>query len=154
MAEKLIQNSVVYVSLGSLESIDKKEQGEIAWGLANSKQPFLWVIRPGSVDDLEWNKLLAEDITEVIGVPMICQPCFSDQRVMQGMLVEYRKLVYTWRIRDRRQIEKTIKRLMVDEEGKEMRQRAKYLKERVELSIRAGSSYNSLNDLVELIRSF
>ncbi|KAK8595721.1 hypothetical protein V6N13_000414 [Hibiscus sabdariffa] len=65
--DKQIQNSVVYISLRSLASIDKKKLAEMTWGLANSKQSFLWVIRPGSMDDLEWNKLLAEGLTEVVG---------------------------------------------------------------------------------------
>ncbi|TXG74184.1 hypothetical protein EZV62_002763 [Acer yangbiense] len=113
-------DSVIYVSLGSAASIDKKELVEMAWGLANSKQPFLWVVRPGSVNGSEeielwpegfketvkgtgcivkwapqmevlshdavggfwthcgWNSTL-ESISE--GVPMICRPCFGDQRV-------------------------------------------------------------------------
>ncbi|KAK8515821.1 hypothetical protein V6N13_096853 [Hibiscus sabdariffa] len=99
-----------------------------------------------------WN-LTLETISE--GVPMICKPCFGDQRVnARSVNRVWKTSVHLENICDRRQIEKTIKRLMVDEEGKEMRQRAKYLKERVELSTRGGSSYNFLNDLVELIRSF
>jgi hypothetical protein len=27
--------------------MDKKELAEMAWGLASSKQPFLWVVRNG-----------------------------------------------------------------------------------------------------------
>ncbi|XWS28779.1 hypothetical protein CRYUN_Cryun25bG0100400 [Craigia yunnanensis] len=65
--DKQIQKSVLYVSLGSVASIDKNEVIEMAWGLANSKQPFLWVIRPGLVDDLEWNKLLPEGFIEAGG---------------------------------------------------------------------------------------
>jgi hypothetical protein len=38
-------DSVLYVSFGSLACIDEKELLEIAWGLANSQMPFLWVIR-------------------------------------------------------------------------------------------------------------
>ncbi|KAK8572401.1 hypothetical protein V6N13_047999 [Hibiscus sabdariffa] len=192
--DKQIENSVVYVSLGSLASIDKKELAEMAWGLANSNQPFLWVIRLGSVDDLEWNKLLTEGFIEAVGengcivkwapqkevlahgavggfwthcgwnstlesisegVPMICKPCFGDQRVNARYVSRVWKTgIQLENICDRGLVEKTIKRLMVDEEGKKMRLRAKYLKERVEISIRDGSSYNSLNDLIELIRSF
>ncbi|XVF19980.1 hypothetical protein REPUB_Repub11eG0158200 [Reevesia pubescens] len=193
--DKQIQNSVLYVSSGSVASIDKEELVEMAWGLANSKQPFLWVIRPGLVDDLEWNKLLPEGFIEAAGengcivkwapqkevlahgavggfwthcgwnstlesisegVPMICKPCFGDQRV------NARYVSYVWKIGlqlenvfKRREIERSIKRLMVDKEGEEMRQRAKNLKEMVELCIReGGSSYNSLNQLIELIISF
>ncbi|KAJ6912578.1 DNA gyrase subunit B [Populus alba x Populus x berolinensis] len=42
-------NSVIYVSIGSLVMITENELAEMAWGLANSGQPFLWVIRPGLV---------------------------------------------------------------------------------------------------------
>jgi hypothetical protein len=56
---------------------------------------------------------------------------------------------------ERGEIDSVITRLMVDKEGDEMRQRAMDLKEKAELCIRTGgSSYNSLNKLVELIKSF
>ncbi|KAF7040568.1 hypothetical protein CFC21_050460 [Triticum aestivum] len=41
--------SVLFVSFGSLASMDQEELLETAWGLANSRMPFLWVIRPDSV---------------------------------------------------------------------------------------------------------
>lgn len=41
--------SVLYVSFGSLASMDQEELVETAWGLANSRVPFLWVIRPNLV---------------------------------------------------------------------------------------------------------
>ncbi|EMS51065.1 UDP-glycosyltransferase 76E2 [Triticum urartu] len=41
--------SVLFVSFGSLASMDQEELVETAWGLANSRMPFLWVIRPDSV---------------------------------------------------------------------------------------------------------
>ncbi|GMH19075.1 hypothetical protein Nepgr_020916 [Nepenthes gracilis] len=41
--------SVLYVSFGSVASIDEDEFSETAWGLVNSNQPFLWVVRPGLV---------------------------------------------------------------------------------------------------------
>lgn len=56
---------------------------------------------------------------------------------------------------ERGKIEKAKKRLMVDTEGKEMRTKAIYLKEKVELSLKEGGSCcNSLNDLAEKILSF
>nr|CDM86895.1 unnamed protein product [Triticum aestivum] len=44
--------SVLFVSFGSLASMDQEELVETAWGLANSHMPFLWVIRPDSVQGL------------------------------------------------------------------------------------------------------
>ncbi|KAH7683817.1 UDP-glucuronosyl/UDP-glucosyltransferase protein [Dioscorea alata] len=41
--------SVVYVNFGSITVMTKEQLGEFAWGLANSKHPFLWVIRPDLV---------------------------------------------------------------------------------------------------------
>ncbi|XP_022752705.1 UDP-glucose iridoid glucosyltransferase-like [Durio zibethinus] len=193
--DKQVQNPVLYVSLGSVATIDKNQLVEMAWVLANSKQPFLWVIRPGSVDDLGWNQLLPEGFMEAVGengcivkwapqthvlahgavggfwthcgwnstlesisegVPMICKPCFGDQRA------NARHVSHVWKISlhlenkfERGEIERAIKRLMVDKEGEEMRQRAKILKEKVEICIReGGSSYNSLNQLIEMIIAF
>ncbi|KAL6144095.1 hypothetical protein ACLB2K_054790 [Fragaria x ananassa] len=39
-------NSVVYVNFGSVVVMTPQQLMEFAWGLANSKLPFLWVIRP------------------------------------------------------------------------------------------------------------
>ncbi|XP_062186874.1 DIMBOA UDP-glucosyltransferase BX9-like [Phragmites australis] len=48
-----LSRSVLYVSFGSLASMDSHEFMEVAWGLANSGHPFLWVVRPGLVQDLD-----------------------------------------------------------------------------------------------------
>ncbi|KAL8146081.1 hypothetical protein AgCh_003993 [Apium graveolens] len=65
--DKQATNTVIYVSLGSLASINAEELAETAWGLANSGQPFLWVIRPGSVIGSEWIELLPEGYIENTG---------------------------------------------------------------------------------------
>jgi hypothetical protein len=41
--------SVLYVSFGSLAAMDSSEFLEVAWGLAESGHPFLWVVRPNQV---------------------------------------------------------------------------------------------------------
>ena len=194
--DKQSHNSVIYVSFGSLAWMDVKELVEIAWGLANSQQPFLWVVRPGSVNGSEWIEVLPEGFKEIVehrgcivkwspqkevlkhcavggflshcgwnsmlesicqGIPMICRPCFGDQRG------NARYISHVWKIGlelendelERGEVEKTIKRLMVDKEGNEMRESAKNLKERVELGIKEGGSpNNSLNELIEMITSF
>ncbi|BBN67259.1 UDP-Glycosyltransferase superfamily protein [Prunus dulcis] len=48
--DKREPQSVVYVNYGSLVIMTKEQLAEFAWGLANSKYPFLWVIRPNLVD--------------------------------------------------------------------------------------------------------
>ena len=56
---------------------------------------------------------------------------------------------------ERGEIEKAVRKLILDEEGKEMRIRAKDLKEKVELSTRkGGTSHSSMNELINLIMSF
>ncbi|KAK3000219.1 hypothetical protein RJ639_024214, partial [Escallonia herrerae] len=192
--DKQVPNSVLYVSLGSVTTIYEKELKEMAWGLANSEQPFLWVIRPGSVSGSEWVEFLPEGYMEKVGekccivkwapqkevlahgavggfwshcgwnstletisegVPTICRPFFVDQ------MVSARYLTFVWRVGlelehvEREEIERAIKTLMVDKEGKEIRQRAMDMKEKVKTSLcKGGSSYNSLNGLVEFIMSF
>ncbi|EXB30471.1 UDP-glycosyltransferase 76E2 [Morus notabilis] len=193
--DKQPHNSVIYVSnLGSLASVNEKEVTEIAWGLANSNQPFLWVIRPGSVHSSDWIELLPKGFQDDVGdkgcivrwapqrevlahpavggfwshcgwnstleslaagVPIICKPCFGDQKV------NARYVSHVWRIGleleelKRRDIESAIRRLILHEDGKEMRARAKELKEKFEVCTRkGGSSCDSLNELVNFIMSF
>ncbi|PON80941.1 hypothetical protein TorRG33x02_232740, partial [Trema orientale] len=193
--DKQPHKSVIYVSsLGSLAALSEGELAEIAWGLANSKQPFLWVVRPGSVHGSDWIELLPKEFQDVVGdkgcivrwapqrevlahpavggfwshcgwnstlesigegVPMICKPCFGDQRV------NARYVSYVWGVGleleelERGEIEKAVRRLIfLDDEGKEMRERVRELKEKFEVCTRKdGSSYNSLNELVNFIVS-
>ena len=43
-------NSVVYVNFGSVIVMRPQQLLELAWGLANSKKKFMWVIRPDLVE--------------------------------------------------------------------------------------------------------
>ncbi|ESQ35380.1 hypothetical protein EUTSA_v10007597mg [Eutrema salsugineum] len=63
---KLKPSSVVYISLGSLALMETKDMLEMAWGLSNSNQPFLWVIRPGSIPASEWTESLPEEFTKLV----------------------------------------------------------------------------------------
>ncbi|TXG74239.1 hypothetical protein EZV62_002818 [Acer yangbiense] len=192
--DKQTENSVIYVSFGSIAMIDEKDVAEIAWGLANSKQPFLWVLSSGSVNGSDSIDLLPDDFKETVGergcivkwapqeqvlahhavggffthcgwnstiesisegVPMICRPIFGDQRINS------RYISHVWRVGielenglEREEIEKAIKMLVVEKEGEEMKQRAANLKLKTQLCIQKnGSSYDSLNELVEFIMS-
>ncbi|KAI3519890.1 hypothetical protein L1887_09110 [Cichorium endivia] len=59
--------SVVYVSFGSITQMDEAGFTDMASGLANSKQRFLWVVRPGSVSGSEWLESLPEGFIEEVG---------------------------------------------------------------------------------------
>ncbi|XVE69323.1 hypothetical protein DITRI_Ditri09bG0143200 [Diplodiscus trichospermus] len=192
--DKQTPNSVIYVSFGSVASINETEFLEVAWGLANSKQPFLWVVRPGLVKGSEWLETLPKGFIEMLGerghivkwapqqevlahpstggfwthcgwnstleslcegVPMICQPSFGDQKT------NARYVSHVWRVGvhleykiERGEIEKAIRRLMVEAEGQEMRDRIKLLKEKMNLCLKpGGSSYKSLDNFVSYILS-
>ncbi|KAL5978215.1 hypothetical protein ACLOJK_029332 [Asimina triloba] len=47
--EKQGDTSVIYVNFGSLATVSAEQLKELAWGLANSNYPFMWVIRPDLV---------------------------------------------------------------------------------------------------------
>lgn len=100
-----------------------------------------------------WNSTL-ESICE--GVPMICMPCLTDQKV------NARYVTHVWRVGlqlekgvERGEIERTIRKLMdVNVEGKEIRHRALKLKEEAKLCLKqGGSSCSSLEALVTYILS-
>ncbi|KAJ3699019.1 hypothetical protein LUZ61_002724 [Rhynchospora tenuis] len=186
-------DSVLYISFGSLVSLNYEEFVETAWGLANSRQPFLWVVRPDSVCGTEnvsmpdgfdeevkgrgmviswapqlevlahdavggfwthngWNSTL-EGISE--GVPMICRPIFADQ------MGNARYVTHVWKVGielegklERRIIEKTVRSLMREKEGDEMRERMRVLRRNASDCTKAdGSSYLAINKLVDHILS-
>ncbi|KAI3519888.1 hypothetical protein L1887_09108 [Cichorium endivia] len=62
------ENSIVYVSIGSMATMTVDQFFEIWHGLVNSGQPFLWVKRPGSIvgeyDDDEVSKHLMDETKE------------------------------------------------------------------------------------------
>ncbi|KAH9661679.1 UDP-glycosyltransferase 76B1 [Citrus sinensis] len=64
---KQAPKSVIYVSFGSVASIDEKELLETAWGLANCEQPFLWVVRPGLVRGSNCSELLPINFQDSVG---------------------------------------------------------------------------------------
>ncbi|KAL2598121.1 hypothetical protein AAZV13_11G204300 [Glycine max] len=188
-------NSVMYVSFGSVAAITETNFLEIAWGLVNSRHPFLWVVRPGLIEGSKWLEPLPSGFMENLegrglivkwapqqevlahssigafwthngwnstlegiceGVPMRCMPCFTDQKV------NARYVSHVWRVGlqlekgvDRKEIEKTIRRLMDDNfEGKEIRDRALKLKEEAKVCLKQnGSSCSSLEVLVAYILS-
>nr|AFJ52971.1 UDP-glycosyltransferase 1 [Linum usitatissimum] len=58
--------SVLYISFGSIATVTEAEALEIAWGIVNSQQPFLWVVRPKSVENSEWIEFLPEEFHRAV----------------------------------------------------------------------------------------
>ncbi|KAF8094128.1 hypothetical protein N665_0369s0012 [Sinapis alba] len=145
-------SSVIYISLGSVVIMEIKEVLEMAWGLYNSNQPFLWVIRPGCIVGSEIESLPEESIEE--GVPIICRP-FQGQQKLNAMYLES-----VWRIGfqlggevERGNVESAVKRLIVEEEGADMKRRALDLKQKIKDSVRiGGSSYKAFDEFVKYLK--
>ncbi|GJZ46799.1 putative UDP-glucuronosyl/UDP-glucosyltransferase, partial [Tanacetum coccineum] len=116
--------STIYVSFGSVAHISELEFREVAYALANIG---CFCTHNG------WNSTL-ESICE--GVPMICSPCFVDQPINARYVSEVWKIaIFLENGFERVGIESAIKRIMMDKEGEEMRERICYLKEKVSHSL-------------------
>ncbi|KNA24609.1 hypothetical protein SOVF_013890 [Spinacia oleracea] len=192
-----LPKSVLYVSFGSMAEVSKADFLEIAYGLANSKQPFLWVIRRGSIEGSTetdplplpegysdmigqrgnivnwapqqevlahpaiggfwthcgWNSII-ESISE--GVPMLCLPLFADQTINTRHVIDNWKIGFQLENGVKRgEIERAIRKLMVEGEGEAMRNRTTALKEKATLSLmKGGSSCKSLEFLTNYLLSF
>ncbi|XP_050117893.1 7-deoxyloganetin glucosyltransferase-like isoform X1 [Malus sylvestris] len=71
-------NSVVYVNFGSLAFVTPEHLVEFGWGLANSKVPFFWVIRPDLVVR-EWAIFQPEFVAETKERGLIASWCPQEQ---------------------------------------------------------------------------
>ncbi|KAL2498837.1 UDP-glycosyltransferase 85A2 [Abeliophyllum distichum] len=70
--------SVVYVNYGSVTTMTGTHFQEFAWGLANSKQPFLWIVRPDVVKG-ESAMLPEELLEEIKDRGLLISWCAQDQ---------------------------------------------------------------------------
>ncbi|PIA50832.1 hypothetical protein AQUCO_01200240v1 [Aquilegia coerulea] len=156
----------------------KDQLVEFAWGLANSKHPFLWVIRPdlviGEAAILPpeftnetadrgmisgWclqEKVLCHSSTGVMdtmcgGVRIISWPFFGDQQTnCWNACVHWGFGTEIDKNVKRDEVEKMLRELMESEKGKEMKERAMEWKKSAEDSIKpGGSSYMNLDKVIQ-----
>ncbi|GLU20497.1 hypothetical protein SLE2022_366910 [Rubroshorea leprosula] len=73
------ENSVVYVNYGSITVMSEEHLKEFAWGLANSKCQFLWILRSDVVTGLGSAILPEEFCDEIKDRGMITSWCPQDQ---------------------------------------------------------------------------
>ncbi|KAJ0974974.1 hypothetical protein J5N97_016939 [Dioscorea zingiberensis] len=74
------RESVVYVNFGSLAVVSNEQLIEFAWGLANSKHNFLWILRPDLVSG-EAAVLPEEFLDEIKGRGFLASWC-PQERVL------------------------------------------------------------------------
>ncbi|KAH0740119.1 hypothetical protein KY290_033162 [Solanum tuberosum] len=135
-------SSVVYVSFGSLAKLEGDQMEELAWGLKNSNNNFLWVVR--STEESKLPKDFLEELTiekglvtlEAIslGVPMVAMPQWTDQPTNAKFVKDVWKIGVRAKqdekgIVRREVIEECIKLVMEEEKGKLIRENAKKWKE-------------------------
>nr|CAB3452456.1 unnamed protein product [Digitaria exilis] len=124
--------SVLYVSFGSVAPVTQDEFVEIAWGLVNSGKPFLWVVRRGLVIGVEKQELPEGFESAVEGRDQLATGRYVAETWKIGILLEG--------VLERGEIEKAIRKLMEGNEGAEIRERAKHLKEKVRMSLESSGS--------------
>ncbi|KAJ0967175.1 hypothetical protein J5N97_024092 [Dioscorea zingiberensis] len=153
--DKQPPESVVYVAFGSTTTVSDEQIKEIALGLERSKQRFIWVLRDADRGDvsvegeLKREKSLLTDFDKrVEGVGVVPRNAL--------MITEHLKvgvMVRDWGKRNEtlkgEEVEMAVKKVMVDEQGKEIRRRAKELGESIRAATKeGGSSHEELNAFI------
>ncbi|KAH0680171.1 hypothetical protein KY285_021199 [Solanum tuberosum] len=140
-------NSVVYVNFGSITVLSNDQLVEFAWGLANTKMNFLWIVR----SDL------------VMGDSAIFPHEFLVETKERGLLGGWGPQEHNrWGVGmeidsnvKREVIEELVRELMIGEKGKEMKENALKWKKLAEEAITSpnGSSYMNFDKLVREVLS-
>ncbi|XVF61612.1 hypothetical protein PTKIN_Ptkin08bG0144500 [Pterospermum kingtungense] len=166
-------NSVVYVNYGSVTVMSDHHLKEFAWGLANSKHPFLWIVRPDVV--MGESAILPEEFFEEIkdrgfrtnwcpqadgwnstlestsGLPVICWPFFAEQQTncryactKWGIGMEVNPDV------KRDDVKALVKEMMEGDNWKKMRLKALEWRKKAEVATDiGGSSYNNFDRFIK-----
>ncbi|KAF6152049.1 hypothetical protein GIB67_031371 [Kingdonia uniflora] len=154
--DKQYPGSVFYINLGSITVMTEKQLIEFAWGLANSKHPFLWVIWPDVImgDSVTLPGEFMEETKErgliySCGVLMVCWLFFAEQQK------NCRYACVNWDIgmeiddnAKREEFEVIIRKMMEGEKGKKLREKASEWKDMAQKASKGGSSHNNNIDRV------
>ncbi|KEH25027.1 UDP-glucosyl transferase [Medicago truncatula] len=136
--------SVVYVNFGSITVMTPDQLLEFAWGLANSKKPFLCIIRP-DLDGTQPLKAFVPEFQCCVGHFLLIRP------------TNCRFICSEWEIGieintnvKRDEVENLINELMSGEKGKKMRQKVMELKKKTEKNTSpAGHSLMNLDKVIK-----
>ncbi|KAH0938830.1 hypothetical protein HID58_006291 [Brassica napus] len=167
--------SVLYVSFGSGGALTCEQFDELAHGLADSEQRFLWVIRSpkrtkgrgfvipswapqaqilahpstgGFLTHCGWNSTLESIVS---GVPLIAWPLYAEQRMNAVLLAEDIHVALRAHAGEdgmvrREEVARVVKGLMEGEEGKGVRNKMKEMKEGASRVLNdTGTSTKALN---------
>ncbi|CAL5066247.1 unnamed protein product [Urochloa decumbens] len=159
--------SVLYVSLGRrAAAIDRAAFVEMAWGLAGSGVPFLWVLPRGSVlgggcgdNDGFWTGCGWSSTMEAVcaGVPMLVHPCSAGGGGQEAVAARYvtrrwgTGLEIAGRVVERTAVARTVRRLMARDVGPHApRERARFLKMQAWQCVAEGGQESlAIDELVE-----
>ncbi|MCL7034107.1 hypothetical protein MKW94_015287 [Papaver nudicaule] len=172
-------DSVVYVNFGSIAVMTTQQLVEFAWGLANTKRPFLWIIRPDLV--VGESAMLPPEFTEetkergllaswcpqelVLSHPSIagflthCGWNSSIESLSSGVHIicwpffadQQTNCSYSCNHWGRDEVEKQVRKLMQGEKGKKMKSKAMEWKKKAEEAISPDSLKGLTNFLFETI---
>ncbi|KAB1220339.1 UDP-glycosyltransferase 85A2 [Morella rubra] len=116
-------NSVVYVNFGSLAVLTPQQLSEFGWGLANSKHPFLWIIRPDLVVGTESAILPSE-------FEFVCRSAHALLAIQWDQQTNCKYACNDWGIGmeidnlvKREVVEKLVRELMEGEKGRRMKKK-------------------------------
>ncbi|KAI9128328.1 hypothetical protein K1719_001321 [Acacia pycnantha] len=138
-------NSVIYVNFEILVVMSPEKLHEFAWGLANSKKHFLWIIRPNIV---EGGSMILSP--EFLSVPMACWPWSGDQQTNCRYACREWEIGIEIENNVKREVEKLVNELMDGDKGKKMRQKILEWKIIAEDDSKpGGSSYINLDNLIK-----